>query len=169
MLLTSASGEEAQTLNYVWRPSGEVPIYPAYHNSLPSFHIFGGLLSTEPEQPIAQPYTPTPDETVPIPRAGENFDAGTVPQPPPYSWTQTSDPITVASNNHSRIGDQSHVHSQPLHLQQTSGDESFTHTLVSVHREVFLGRDSTIHKPADLGEDWREAFRAPHFTSRQAT
>ena len=96
VLLTSASGEEAQTLNYVWRPSGEVPVYPAYHNSLRSFHTFGGSLSTEPELPIAQPYTPTSNEIIPIPRVGENLDAETVPDPPLYSWTQTSDSITVA-------------------------------------------------------------------------
>ena len=84
-------------LNCVLRRSGgEVPVCSAYHDSLPSFHTFRGSLSTEPEQSFAQLYTPTSDEIVPIPHAGENLDAETVPNPPPYSWIQTSDSITVA-------------------------------------------------------------------------
>ena len=95
--LTSATNEEVQTLNCIWQRTGrEVPVYSAYHDSPPSFHIFGGSLYEKPEKPISQPYTPTPDEIVPIPRAGENLGAETVPKPPPYSWTQTSDSVTVA-------------------------------------------------------------------------
>ena len=95
--LTSATNEEVQTLNCIWQRTGrEVPVYSAYHDLPPSFHIFGGSLYTEPEKPISRPYAPTPDEIAPIPRAGENLDAETVSKPPPYSWTQTSDSVTVA-------------------------------------------------------------------------
>ncbi|KAF9783227.1 hypothetical protein BJ322DRAFT_142228 [Thelephora terrestris] len=95
--LTSATNEEAQILNCVWQRTGrEVPVYSAYHDSPPSFHIFGGSPYTEPENSTAKPHTPAPDEIAPIPRAGENLDAEMVPKPPPYSWTQTSDSVTVA-------------------------------------------------------------------------
>ena len=89
--------DEVRMLNRLWHRTGrEVPIYSTFHDSLPSFHVFGGSLFTEPEKPTAQPYTPTPEEIAPIPRAGENLDAESLPKPPPYSWTQTSDSVTVA-------------------------------------------------------------------------
>ena len=95
--LTLVENEEVQTLNCLWHRTGrEVPVYSTFHDSPPSFHIFGGSLFTEPEKSTAQPYTPTPDEIAPIPRAGENLDAEPLPKPPPYSWTQTSDSVTVA-------------------------------------------------------------------------
>ena len=95
--LTSVESDEVRTLNSLWHRTGrEVPVYSAFHDSPPSFHVFGGSLFTESEKPTAESYTPTPDEIVPIPRAGENLDAEPLPKPPPYSWTQTSDSITVA-------------------------------------------------------------------------
>lgn len=95
--LISTASDEIQTLAPLWRRTGrEVPVCSVYHKSPPSFHIFGGSMYIEPEKTIAQPYTPTPDEIAPIPRAGENLDAETIPKPPPYSWTQTSDSVTVA-------------------------------------------------------------------------
>jgi hypothetical protein len=95
--LTLVGADEVQTLNCLWHRTGrEVPVYSTFHDSPPSFHIFGGSLYTEPEKAAAQPYTPTPDEIAPIPRAGENLDAEPLPKPPPYSWTQTSDSVTVA-------------------------------------------------------------------------
>ena len=95
--LASVESDEVRTLNCLWHRTGrEVPIYSTFHTSPPSFHVFGGSLFTESEKPTAEPYTPTPDEVVPIPRAGENLDAEPLPKPPPYSWTQTSDSVTVA-------------------------------------------------------------------------
>ena len=95
--LSSMTSDEAQTLVPLWHRVGrEVPVHSAYHDSPPSFHIFGGSLYTEPEEPITQPYNPSPDEIAPIPRANENLDAEPIPKPPPYSWTQTSDSVTVA-------------------------------------------------------------------------
>lgn len=95
--LTSMESDEAQTLNCLWHRTGrEVPVYSAFHDSPPSFHVFGGSLFTESQKPASQPYTPTPEEIAPIPRAGENLDAEPLPKPSPYSWTQTSDSVTVA-------------------------------------------------------------------------
>ncbi|KAF9646037.1 hypothetical protein BDM02DRAFT_3189162 [Thelephora ganbajun] len=95
--LTFAENDEIQTLNCLWHRTGrEVPVYSIFHDSPPSFHIFGGSLYTEPEKSTIQPYTPAPDDIAPIPRAGENLDAETIPKPPPYSWTQTSDSVTMA-------------------------------------------------------------------------
>ena len=89
--------DEVRTLNCLWHRTGqEVPVYSTFHDWPPSFHIFGGSLFTEPEEPITQPHSPDPDEIVPIPRAGENLDTEPLPKPPPYSWTQTSDSVTVA-------------------------------------------------------------------------
>lgn len=98
MTLTPTTGDEVQSLVPLWRRTGgEVPVHSAYHDSPPSFQIFGGSPYTEPDETIAQPYTPTPDEIAPIPRAGEDLDAeNVIPKPPPYSWTQTSDSVTVA-------------------------------------------------------------------------
>jgi hypothetical protein len=95
--LASMTGEGVQPMVPLWQKIGrEVPLYSTYHDSPPSFNIFGGSLYTEPEKPIAQAYTPTPDEIAPVPRAGENLDAETIARPPPYSWTQDSDSVTVA-------------------------------------------------------------------------
>ena len=94
---TSVESDEVQTLNCLWHRTGqEVPVYSTFYDSPSSFHIFGGSLFTEPEKPAAQPYSPTPDEIAPVPRADENLDAEPLPKPPPYSWTQTSDSVTVA-------------------------------------------------------------------------
>ena len=95
--LTSVETDEIQTLRCLWHRTGrEIPVYSTFHDSPPSFHIFGGHLHTESERATAQPYTPAPDEIAPIPCADENLDAGPLPKPPPYSWTQTSDSVTVA-------------------------------------------------------------------------
>ena len=95
--LTAVETDGIQTLRCLWHRIGrEIPIYSTFHNSPPSFHIFGGPLYTESEKATSQPYTPTPDEIASIPRAGENLDTEPLPKPPPYSWTQTSDSVTVA-------------------------------------------------------------------------
>ncbi|KAG8987806.1 hypothetical protein FRB90_003132, partial [Tulasnella sp. 427] len=47
-------------------------------------------------------YTPSEDEIAPIPRVGEKLDGDSsmapagLPKPPPYSWTQTDDSVTLA-------------------------------------------------------------------------
>jgi len=89
--------DKTQTLSCLWHRTGrEVPTYSTFHDSPPSFHVFGGSLYTESETATIQPYTPTPDEIAPIPRVDENLDAEPFSKPPPYSWTQTSDSVTVA-------------------------------------------------------------------------
>ena len=95
--LTSVETDEIQTLRCLWHRTGrEIPVYSTFHESPPSFHIFGGPFYTDSEKATSQPYTPTPDEIAPIPRAGENLDGEPLPKPPPYSWTQSSDSVTVA-------------------------------------------------------------------------
>ena len=95
--LTPVEIDAIQTLRCLWHRTGrEVPVYSTFYDSPPSFHIFGGSLYTSSDKATVQSYTPTPDEIAPIPRAGENLDAEPLPKPPPYSWTQTSDSVTVA-------------------------------------------------------------------------
>ena len=97
-LLNFVENSQIQTLSLWHRTGREVPFYSTFHSSPPSFHIFGGSMYMESEKPTVnvQPYNPTPDEIAPIPRAGEDLNAGPLPEPPPYSWTQTSDSVTVA-------------------------------------------------------------------------
>ena len=95
--LTPTPTDNVQSLNCLWQRTGrEVPVYSTYHKSPPSFHIFGVSPYARQGKPISQPYTPTPDEIAPIPRAGESLETEAVQKPPPYSWTQTSDSITMA-------------------------------------------------------------------------
>jgi len=94
--LTFVGNDETQTLMCLWHMTGrEVPIYSTFHDSPPSFHVFGSLYAGSGTA-NAQPYAPAPDEMAPIPRAGENLDVEPLSKPPPYSWTQTSDSVTVA-------------------------------------------------------------------------
>ncbi|KAJ7212132.1 hypothetical protein GGX14DRAFT_447561 [Mycena pura] len=88
-----------QTLEIAWQRRGHaVPINVSYDHSRKVFMILGDSPYTQIEEPIVVPYNPSPAEMAPIPRANENLDAAPSepPKPPPYSWTQTSDSLTVA-------------------------------------------------------------------------
>ncbi|TFK91115.1 hypothetical protein K466DRAFT_644078 [Polyporus arcularius HHB13444] len=96
----------AQPLHIVWHRRGDdVPTYAAYSPTHKSFLFVGSSAYLPITAPSNPSYEPSPDELAPIPRAGENLDGATsngdgattaVPKPPPYSWTQTSDSVTLA-------------------------------------------------------------------------
>jgi len=88
-------------LEALWHRRGEeVPVYSTFVNKLNAYLIIGGSSYRDPETvKLTSPYEPTPDEMAPIPRANESL--GTLPSDQdkklyPYSWTQSSDSVTVA-------------------------------------------------------------------------
>lgn len=96
-LLSLRSGNELRDLDVLWHRRGQdVPIYTKFIQEVNSFLIVGGSTYPDPNISLTKPYEPTPDEMAPIPRANENLDTSAVPKPFPYSWTQSSDSITIA-------------------------------------------------------------------------
>lgn len=86
-------------MNILWHRRGEdVPVYVTHDPSRKAFILAGASLYLDPEVVAPVPYEPSPDDSAPIPRQGENLDDQQPgPEtPPPYSWTQTSDSVTVA-------------------------------------------------------------------------
>ncbi|KAF9267445.1 hypothetical protein L218DRAFT_920313 [Marasmius fiardii PR-910] len=94
----SGNPDNAKVMDILWRREGEEPpIFTTYDSSNGSFVVIGG--SVYREHGDAAPYTPSPDEIAPIPRATENLDErdpNVEVKPHPYSWIQTSDSVTVA-------------------------------------------------------------------------
>ncbi|KAJ4482156.1 hypothetical protein J3R30DRAFT_3286626 [Lentinula aciculospora] len=91
--------EVPQTIHILWNRRGEqVPILSQYDSSQKAFMLIGGSPYRDVKDVVSPPYEPSPDEIAPVPRVGENLDAMQVDpaKPPPYSWTQTSDSVTVA-------------------------------------------------------------------------
>ncbi|KAG2361709.1 hypothetical protein BDR07DRAFT_1358606 [Suillus spraguei] len=84
-------------IDILWRRRGQdVPIFTEYDNSRKCFLLAGSSVYRQLNQPAPPSYEPPPDEMAPIPRLDEKLDVETPPRPPPYSWTQTSDSVTVA-------------------------------------------------------------------------
>ncbi|KAF8073783.1 hypothetical protein FPV67DRAFT_1560129 [Lyophyllum atratum] len=86
-------------MDLMWHRRGQdVPIYTGYAESLDSFLLIGETAYQEVGHVPTPSYEPSPDEIVPVPRGDEKFDvdAPEPPKPPAYSWTQTSDSLTVA-------------------------------------------------------------------------
>jgi hypothetical protein len=82
------------TPSLLWKKRGsDIPSYVALQDSL------WLVAASSPYQDIENPAPPSfvlsPSETTCIPRANENLDNGSAQPPPPYSWTQTSDSLTV--------------------------------------------------------------------------
>ncbi|KAI0822263.1 hypothetical protein BC628DRAFT_1327771 [Trametes gibbosa] len=101
--LPIASSADVQPLSIAWHRRGaDVPLYTAYDASRKSFLLVGSAPYLPLARAPAPVYDPSPDELAPIPRAGENLDGTSSPappdvqKPPPYSWTQTSDTVTLA-------------------------------------------------------------------------
>ncbi|KAI0345806.1 hypothetical protein BDW22DRAFT_1324567 [Trametopsis cervina] len=100
--LAQVSQDLPLPLEIKWHRRGEdVPAYAAYVDSRDVFLLVG----SSPYIPLAAPaqpnYEPAADEIAPIPRADENIDTAvqstnSPPQPPPYSWAQSTDSVTVA-------------------------------------------------------------------------
>ncbi|TFK74805.1 hypothetical protein BDN72DRAFT_633072 [Pluteus cervinus] len=97
--LSTGLRPEIGVLDILWQRTGEdVPFYTSYFPPSDSYVVLGGSIYNEVDESLPKPYEPTPDEIAPIPRLDENLDtkAGAVASPPPYSWTQTSDSVTIA-------------------------------------------------------------------------
>ncbi|KAI0947310.1 hypothetical protein AcW1_007565 [Taiwanofungus camphoratus] len=93
--------QRPRALDILWHRRGEdVPVYTAYDEARDAFVLVGNSSYRSVDVAPKPTYEPSADELAPIPRAGENLDAAsTVSQPqkpPPYSWTQTEDSVTVA-------------------------------------------------------------------------
>ncbi|KAF8158373.1 hypothetical protein B0H34DRAFT_657026, partial [Crassisporium funariophilum] len=96
---------QPRALDVLWHRRGEdVPVFTTFVARLDAYLLMGGSRYRDPTlaRPTKKAYEPTADEIAPIPRADENLDAAQPmdvdrpPKPPPYSWTQTSDSVTVA-------------------------------------------------------------------------
>ncbi|KIJ54937.1 hypothetical protein M422DRAFT_24802 [Sphaerobolus stellatus SS14] len=91
-----------QPFEILWQQRGtHIPFHVAYIAGRQAFLMIGGSGYTDVSEPITQRPEPSADEIAPIPRAGESFDGepSAVSQatpPPPYSWTQTDDSVTIA-------------------------------------------------------------------------
>jgi len=96
-LLDTRDVDTPAPLEILWRRRGEeVPIFATFIESLGT-HLLGGSDYRELDTPPPLAYEPTSDEIVPIPRDdGSSMPLNPPQRPPPYSWTQTSDSITVA-------------------------------------------------------------------------
>ncbi|KAJ3566932.1 hypothetical protein NP233_g6685 [Leucocoprinus birnbaumii] len=88
----------AGPVEVLWHRRGEgVPMHVSFIESLGLHLLIGGSDYRKLDTPPLSTYEPTPDEIAPIPRANEPSELAQLPQkPPPYSWTQTSDSVTVA-------------------------------------------------------------------------
>ncbi|KAK0201702.1 hypothetical protein DFS33DRAFT_1011709 [Desarmillaria ectypa] len=90
---------DVQTMNIVWQRRGDdVPTYVAYVPSRRCHLLVGGSVYRNIGTLPTPSYSPKPDEIFPIPRANENLDntENGPKKPPPYSWYQASDSLTIA-------------------------------------------------------------------------
>lgn len=84
-------------LDIVWRRRGEdVPLLMTYHRARNAYFLLGSSPYRKISDPHPAHYDPSPDEIAPIPRSEEILDPPQPTKPYPYSWTQTSDVVTVA-------------------------------------------------------------------------
>ncbi|KAE9382883.1 hypothetical protein BT96DRAFT_869540, partial [Gymnopus androsaceus JB14] len=97
--VTETTWEAPRAMNILWHRRGDqVPILSKYDSSRDTFMLIGGSSYRDLQAVVPPPYQPSSDEIAPIPRAGENLDSmqADPAKPPPYSWTQSSDSVTVA-------------------------------------------------------------------------
>ncbi|KAG8904791.1 hypothetical protein FRB99_001180 [Tulasnella sp. 403] len=98
------SGSQSSSTTAVevrWKARGDsVPILVAHSEKRKAYLLLGGTSYSLDGQDAPTPYEPSADEIAPIPRLGENLDGhkqtNDIPKPPPYSWTQTEDSVTIA-------------------------------------------------------------------------
>lgn len=104
---TARDAEDSSSLTRVTRLRGaDLPTYAAFSGDKA---IIGSSSkyypATEPVaqedantssgQPSEKPYEPTPNEIVGVPRRGQESQSLAADAPPPYSWNQTSDSLTI--------------------------------------------------------------------------
>lgn len=88
--------DSIQPLNVTWRGCGDdIPVYTGFDVSRQAFFILGKGMYKSLDNPLLPSYEPTKDELAPIPRADETLPDAPL-KPPPYSWTQSSDSVTIA-------------------------------------------------------------------------
>lgn len=90
-----------QQLNVVWTRQGQdPPIYTTFEETSKSFLLIGGDYYHPVDEELSRITDPAPYQIASIPRAPGTTDEASIssnpPKPPPYSWTQTSDSVTVA-------------------------------------------------------------------------
>lgn len=102
--LAQIAQDQPLPLDIKWHRRGEdVPSYISYIESKEAFLLVGSTPYRALTVPHPPNYEPSSDEIAPIPRANESLDNAQTanpppgpPKPPPYSWTQTGDSVTVA-------------------------------------------------------------------------
>ncbi|KAJ8509515.1 hypothetical protein ONZ45_g8327 [Pleurotus djamor] len=95
----SEDPDQITPMQVLWRRRGDdVPMYVAHSAERSAFLLLGSSTYRPADAPKEPSYTPSADEVAPIPRADEQMDADPqLPEkPPPYSWTQSPDSVTVA-------------------------------------------------------------------------
>jgi hypothetical protein len=94
------SPDEVLSLDIVWQRRGsDAPVGVLFSALSEAYILLGGSpYACVGDQTSEHAYEPTADEIAPIPRAGEDFSSNLGPHktPPPFSWTQTADSLTVA-------------------------------------------------------------------------
>ncbi|KAG7443088.1 uncharacterized protein BT62DRAFT_935414 [Guyanagaster necrorhizus] len=135
---------DVQTMNVVWQRRGDdVPTYVTYVPSRQCHLLVGGSVYRNIGTGPLPSYSPMPDEIVPIPRAEENFDSAEngPTKPPPYSWYQTTDSLTIAfplpyTTPKSNIHIEFSLHSVTLHIH---GEALEAIPFPDYHNEAFWG------------------------------
>lgn len=108
MTIPEHSEEAVQGMEVKWRRRGDsVPLRAAYDPHTSAHVLIGGSPYYSEHDTQNPNYQPSADEIAPTPRAGESLDGDadvnhtavdsvSPARPPPYSWTQTSDSVTIA-------------------------------------------------------------------------
>ncbi|KAI0086501.1 hypothetical protein BDY19DRAFT_995792 [Irpex rosettiformis] len=102
--LDQVSQDQSLPLDIKWHRRGDnVPSYVSHIESKATFLLIGNSPYRPLSAPLPASYEVLPDEIAPIPRANESLDnassanqSSDLAKPPPYSWTQTGDSVTVA-------------------------------------------------------------------------
>jgi hypothetical protein len=95
--LTQQAWDIPAQLEVLWHRRGEdVPLY-IMMNKEGGLHLIGGSEYHKLDTPPLSVYEATPEEIVPLPQATGDLATLNAPSaPPPYSWTQTPDAVTIA-------------------------------------------------------------------------
>jgi len=82
------------TPSLLWKKRGsDIPLFVTLQDDL--WLVAASSPYRDIETPAPAPFVPSPSEIAPIPRAIESLDTDSANPPPPYSWAQTSDSLTV--------------------------------------------------------------------------
>lgn len=90
--------DDLKPMDILWRRRGEhVPMFNDYVHSREAYLLIGGSAYRSIGTPAPQSYEPSADELASIPRQNDqNMEESGAIRPPPYSWTQTNDEVTIA-------------------------------------------------------------------------